>query len=90
MTHSTDSNNVNFMINRTGSDNKCTDNSIQSVLKHYSSFVFLVSMKYLKDEERSKKATIAILKKMKQRLKHSIIPDIKKQLYAETIKFCNA
>lgn len=88
MNYATDTKNVTFMINRKDSDNKCIDLSMNTLLKEYSSFVFLVSMKYLKNEEKSKHAAITVFKKLHSCLKSTTISNIKKWLYTETVKFC--
>ena len=56
--------------------------------RQYSSFVFLVSMKYLKDEEKSKVAVIQIFKKLYEILQQSHILNVKAYLYNETKNHC--
>ena len=89
MNYATDTKNVHFMIKEEDSDNKCTNLSINSVLKEYSSFVFLVSMKYLKNEEKSKHTAITVFKKLRSCLGNTQISNIKQWLYTETVKICN-
>jgi len=70
------------------SDNKSDSLSISLLAGQYSSFVFLVSMKYLKNEEKSKDAAIQIFIKLKNTLNKKSILDIKSWLYNETKNYC--
>ena len=58
------------------------------LVEQYSCFVFLVSMKYLKNEEFSKNATLNIFKNLNEHLKKNKIVNLKAWLYNETKRFC--
>ena len=58
------------------------------VVKQYSCFVFLVSMRYLKDENKSKHVTLNIFKNLQEHLKKRKIVNIKEWLYRETKRYC--
>jgi len=90
MKNAAETKDVIFMIKQQDSDIKCTNRSINTLVKDYSSFVFLVSMKYLKNEKESKQAAIAVLKKLYKCLNTSEISNIKHWLYTEILSFCKA
>ena len=70
------------------SDNKCNNLTMNVLARQYSSFVFLVSMKYLKDEEKSKDAVLDIFKRLNKLIHKIDIQNIKEWLYQETKFFC--
>ncbi len=77
-----------MLINNQDSDNKSDTMSIHTLTRQYSSFVFLVSMKYLKDEEKSKDAVVQIFKKLHEILQQNHILNTKAWLYNETKDYC--
>ena len=68
--------------------NKCNDLTLTVLARQYSSFVFLICMKYLKDEEKSKGAALYIFKRLFNQIQKTDIEDIKAYLYQETKKHC--
>ena len=62
--------------------------SFQTITRQYSSFVFLVSMKYLKDEEKSKNVVIQVFKNLFEILQQNHILNVKTCLYNETKNHC--
>ena len=62
--------------------------SFHTMTRQYSSFVFLVSMKYLKNEKKSKDAVVQIFKKLHEILQQNHILNAKVWLYNETKNHC--
>ncbi len=56
--------------------------------KRYTQFVFLVSLKYLKDEEESKEAVMQIFEKLLSDLKKHKIDNFKSWLHVVAKNFC--
>ncbi len=78
----------NLINKNQDSDNKCNNMNVNALARQYSSFVFLVSMKYLNDEEKCKHATIQIFKKLNNLFHKTDLQNIKAWLYLETKNYC--
>jgi len=61
---------------------------IGELFERYSRFVFLVSMKYFKDEEKSKDASMQIFEKLFSDLKKHKVQNFKSWLYTVTKNHC--
>ena len=89
MNYSANKKEIPAMLNKKqNSGNICKTLSVSVLVRQYSSFVFLISMKYLKDEEKSKDAVLQIFKRMNELLKKIDVNDIKVRLYNETKNYC--
>lgn len=88
---SANKNEMSFKLNdkNLDSENKCNNMNVIALAGQYSSFVFLVSMKYLNNEEKCKDAVLHIFKKLNRRMHKSDIQNIKSWLYDETKKYCS-
>ncbi len=87
---SANKNEMSFKLNdkNTDSDNKCNNMNAIALAGQYSSFVFLISMKYINDEEKCKLVTIQIFKKLNKLLHKTNIQNVKAWLYNETKIYC--
>ena len=61
---------------------------VGELFKRYTRFVFLVSMKYFKDEEKAKDASMQIFEKLFTDLKKHQIQNFKSWLYSVTKNHC--
>ena len=75
MNYSANKKEILFMLNKKkqDSDNKCENLNVTVLARQYSSFVFLISMKYLKDEEKSKETVLQIFKKLNKLLQNDLL-----------------
>ena len=89
MNYSANKNKTPIMLNKKQiSDNECKNLNVAVLARQYSSFVFLISMKYLKDEEKSKDAVLQIFKRLNKLLKQIDAYNVKAWLYYETKNYC--
>ena len=70
------------------SDNECNNLTVSVLARQYSGFVFLISMKYLKDEEKSKDTVLQIFKRLNKPVQKIDVSNIKAWLYHETKNYC--